>query len=310
MKKLLLLPLVCGFCGALLTAQMTVYDDNTTLIDNTWAAHGTLTEVSSNTPHSGNQHYEFSYGYTSFWSGVGLNMDNWGNGTGEDFSGFTHLRIAYRGMSGAQGLEISLNSPAGQGNTISGFGPTVNYTVMEIPLLSFQAGNSLDLTNVGDIYLSVTGGESGTGTLYFDQVELFNQNTGVTTSLTTWERANSMNRGINLSNWLDAYWLIPFNAYPDTDKYNEQTIIDFRNLGVDAFRLPVTFERIASTSPPYTLDMSHPAIGLVDDAVQWAANQNVKLIIDMHHGYELTDANFQTELPRLEAIWEQLINRY
>ncbi|MEM9836451.1 MAG: cellulase family glycosylhydrolase [Bacteroidota bacterium] len=311
MKKILYLTLGCiiGLNG--LFSQPIIYQDNATLVTGTWNQNGTLTEVTGSTPYEGIQHYAFTYSYSQYWSGIGLNFNNWGSGSTVDMSAYTHLRLAYRGMSGVQRLQVNINSSSGSGNASEVGNPVGDYTVIDIPLFAFKAGTSLDLTAVTDLYISVTGSDpNGSGILYFDQIELVNLSNNVNTSAATWTRFNTMQRGMNLSNWLEAYWLIPFNAFPDEDKYTEQTMIDFRNIGIDVFRLPVTFENLAGMTTPYTLATNHPAISLLDQAIQWSANQGVKLIIDMHHGADLTDTNFQTELPRLEAIWEQLMQRY
>jgi endoglucanase len=165
---------------------------------------------------------------------------------------------------------------------------------------------------VTEIDFSVTSNAStGTGTLYLDALTLVDLPITTTpTSAATWQRLRKMHRGLNLSNWLEAYWLIPFNAFPETNRYTASSVANFRALGIDALRLPVTFENLASTSPPYTLNTNHPAFALLDAAIGWAADNDVQLLIDMHHGQGLTDANFQAQLPRLRAIWRQVIDRY
>lgn len=294
-----------------LVCQPIIYDDNTTIISGTWNAEGILSEVSNNGPFEGSLHYDFDYNYTGFWAGIGLNLDNWGSGPTYDFSAYSHIRLAYRGMSGVQGLTIQLRSDNGAGNIINIGGPNATYQEVEVSLLSLFAGTSLDLTSITEINLSVTGSDAnGSGNLYFDKIELINNNSGTVTSAATWQRVNAIHKGVNYSNWLEAYWLIPFGTYPESDKFTSSLTSDFSTLGFDAIRLPVTFENLAESTAPYTLDTEHPTFDLIDNAIQWAANNNMKLIIDMHHGEDLTDANFQTELPRLKAIWEQIIDLY
>ncbi|MEZ4988418.1 MAG: glycoside hydrolase family 5 protein, partial [Saprospiraceae bacterium] len=293
-------------------SQPIIYNDLTTLITGTWDENGTLEEITTNVPQEGTHHYRFSYSYTAYWAGFGLNMNNWGASSARDFTGYTHLRIAYRGLTGSEGLSITLRGAGVDGNTISLGGPMVSYVVIDIPLLSFTAGTSLSIDAVTELMLSVGNSNStGSGTVYIDNIYLVNQNTTNTTSATTWQRANSMHKGINLSNWLEAYWLIPFNAYPETNKYTAATFSNFRSLGIDAVRMPITFEHLAGATHPYTLNTNHPAFSLIDDAIDWAATYDMKLIIDMHHGTTtLTDANYLSELPRLTAIWEQIVARY
>lgn len=294
----------------LANAQPTIYNDATSLVTGTWNVNGTINETNTNSPYEGSNHYGFNYVFTGHWAGAGLNFANWGP-NGYDFSAYSHLRIAYRGMAGDHRLTVQLRSDAGDGNTLTIGGSNTVYEVVDVPLFALAASTDLALDDITEMALGVASDISnGTGILYIDDIQLVNISTGNTTSASTWQRANSMHRGVNYSNWLEAYWLMPFNAYPDVDKFDAAITADFRSLGFDAIRLPVTFENLADDSPPYSLDLSSPAFGLIDDAVLWAANNNMKLIIDMHHGNELTDDNYQTELPRLVAIWEQVIDLY
>ena len=292
-------------------AQPTIYNDATSLITGTWNQNGTLAETSLASPYEGSNHYYFNYSFTGFWAGIGLNLANWGS-SGYDFNGYTHLRVAYRGMTGDHTMTLMLRSAAGDGNTLD-LGPSANsYELVDIPLFAFAAGTSLNLSSVTELAISVSSDmASGSGDLYFDDIQLVDLSSGSSTSAATQQRAASMQRGVNLSNWLEAYWLIPSGNYPDTDRFTADDVAAFRSLGFDALRLPVTFEHLAGGAPDYTLDTGHPTFGLIDDAIDWAANNNMRLIIDMHHGITtLTDANYTTELPRLIAIWEQIIDLY
>ncbi|MEO0727552.1 MAG: cellulase family glycosylhydrolase [Bacteroidota bacterium] len=297
--------------SSLAVAQPIIYNDATTLITGTWNQNGTLTETSSADPYEGSNHYHFSYNFTGFWAGIGLNLANWGP-NGYDFTGYTHLRLAYRGMNGDHRITLMLRSDAGDGNTLTLGTASSSYEVIDVPLFSFSAGTELEISSITELDVSVSSDvANGSGDLYFDDIQLVNIGSVGGTSTATQQRAASMQRGMNLSNWLEAYWLIPSGSYPDTDRYDAGDVAAFRALGIDALRLPVTFEHLAGPAPNYTLDTSNPAFGLIDNAIDWAANNNMKLIIDMHHGITtLTDVNYQTELPRLVAIWEQIINLY
>lgn len=292
-------------------AQPVIYNDATSLVTGTWNVNGTINETNADFPYEGINHYRFIYSFTGFWAGFGLNLASWG-ADGYDFSGYSHLRIAYRGMEGDQRLTLQLRSDAGDGNSLTLGSANTAYAVVDLPLFALAAGTNLTLNNITELAFGAASDVAeGSGTLFIDAIQLVDISTSNTTSAATWQRANSMHRGINYNNWLEAYWLIPFNAYPEVDKFNAAITADFRELGFDAIRLPVTFENLADEAPPYTLDTSNPAFGLIDDAILWAANNNMKLIIDMHHGVaDLTNDNYQTELPRLIAIWEQIIDLY
>ena len=305
------------FAAFLSTAQPVIYKNGQTLITGVWSAAGTdgtasLTEVSGQTPHEGNQHYRFEYAYTGSWAGLGLNMDNWGANAARDFSGYSHLRIAYRGLSGAQTLTLSLRDGGNYGNTLE-IGPaTSGYTVIDVPLFALTIGSAVSPSAVREIDLSISSNNTvGSGTVFIDAIELVNISGGASgTSAATMARANALGRGINTANWLEAYWLIPFNAYPEVNRYTRAKVQALRNAGFQTFRLPVTFERLASTTQPYSLDFNHVAFSLVDSMIVWANDYDFRLIIDNHHGYQLTNANYATETGRLSAIWRQLTLRY
>lgn len=305
---------------ALLAAQPAIYNDNTTLITGTWQAAGdggsaTLAEVTGQTPYEGQRHYRFDYAFTQWWAGLGLNMDNWGAAPARDFSGYTHLRIAYLGLSAGQSLSIRLRNGADYGNAIIIGGQTSDYTVVELSLIALTVGSPLSPDAVREINLSIESPVmSGNGTVFFDAIELVNSGGGpdapAPASATTLARAAALGAGVNTSNWLEAYWLLPFNAYPEVNRYNRARVQALRDAGFITFRLPVIFERLGSDSPPYTLNFNHIAFSLVDSMIQWAAEMEFTLIIDNHHGLPLTNANYLGEIPRLQAVWQQLAQRY
>lgn len=240
-------------------------------------------------------------------------MDNWGTTAGLDFSGYTHIRLAYRGLSSGQTLQLQLrNAGSVYGNNLDVGGQAGAYTVVELSLTSLSLGTGLNLAAISEIDMSVTGtNANGSGTVYLDAIELVNSSSGgLPASPQTWARANALGKGLNATNWLEAYWLIPFGTFPEVNKYNRTNVQALRNAGFEVFRLPATFERLGSTSPPYALDFDHTVFRLVDSMILWANLYDFKLIIDNHHGYDLTNANYTTELPRLQAVWEQLAQRY
>jgi endoglucanase len=304
--------MVC-YTGALLAVPV-IYKDSHTDITGTWNGNGTLSEVTSSNPYEGAHHYQFAYNFTGYWAGFGLNMNNWGNTAPLNFNGYSHLRLAYRGLSSTQVLKIQLRSLNDVfGNNVEVGGASGSYTVVEIPINALTQGTNVDLAAIMEIDMSVSDNmANGSGVVYIDAIELVNStsNSGLPASATTWARFNGMGKGINTSNWLEAYWLLPFNAYPEVNKYTRAKIQALRSAGFDVFRLPVIFERLGATTPPYTLDFNHVAFSLVDSMILWANLYDFKLIIDNHHGYDLTNANYQSELPRLQAVWAQLTDRY
>lgn len=302
----------CLLYAAFSLAQPAIYTDTATLITGTWIGKGTLTEISGNTPFEGTRHYQFTYNFDGHWAGFGLNMDNWGSGPLRNLSGYTHLRLAYRGLSAGHRLTISLRRGEVLGPAVEIGGVNAAYTVVEIPIISLTAGGGVAVNAISEITLSVGSDPAvGSGVLYLDDIRMVNAGkAGAPASDLTWRRAESFTRGVNMSNWLEAFWLLPFNSYPETNRYTRARFAALAAAGFEAFRLPITFEQIAGGPPDYPLNVNQPAYALIDSAIRWAADYDVKLIIDNHHGLALTDANYQAELPRLRAIWRQIIQRY
>lgn len=296
-------------------AQPVIYKDASTLITGTWNGSGTIAQVMDQTPQEGSFHYRFDYNFTNWWAGVGLNMDNWGSSAARDLSGYSHLRIAYRGLSAGQTVTIQLRNGSTYGNTVTVGSPNSSYEVVDISMLSLTSGTSLIASAVREIDLSVTStAQSGSGTVYFDALELVNTSSNggdpLAASGSTLSRAANLGLGVNTANWLEAWWLLPFNAYPETNKYTRTKIRDLHNAGFTSIRLPVIFERLGNTSAPYDINFGHPAFALIDSVILWAGIYNMKVIIVNHHGYSLTNANYTTELPRLLAVWNQITDHY
>ncbi len=286
-----------------------IYKSGTSLITGTWEGAGVLTEITTENPYEGGQHYRFVYNYTEHWSGFGLNMDNWGTSSPHDFSGFTHLRLAYRGVSAQHTFRIQLRSGSDFGVIYDVGGTAQNYVVIDIPLILLTSGSSISLTAITEIDMSVSGDNPiGSGTLYFDAIELVN--IAPPPPSIAWPMAAAMSQGFNLNNWLEAFWLMPFDAYPEVEKFRREHIAFLASGGIKTMRMPVTFERLAETQAPYTLDVDHEAFRLIDSCILWAQDYGLILSIDNHHGYELNDNNYLQETPRLCAIWRQIVQRY
>lgn len=303
--------LFCSQANAQTPAPLSIYKNGTSLITSTWGAK--LSEISTDNPYEGTQHFRFN-NYDlggNWWDGFGLNLDSWGSTTPIDFSKHTHLRIAYRGISAGNVLQLKLMNPnAKAGNNIDVGEPSLDYKVVEIPLARLGAG--LNLATISEIQISVGGMPTGMGTFYVDAIELISKTpTTSTTKTVAATRAARMGNGTNTAGWLESFWLLPSNTYPIVDRYTEQDFKNFAAFGFKTIRLPVIFQSLANPNPPYTLNTSHDAFRLIDSAIAWSNRYNLNLIIDNHHGFpELKDANYLTEKPHLVAIWQQLIQRY
>lgn len=285
-----------------------IYHNGNSLITGTWNANGTLVETGADQPFEGDMHYRFDYAYTEYWCGFGLNMDNWGTGAPVDFSAYTHIRLAYRGLEAGQTLRLQLRLGDEYGALYEMGGQTMGYQELEIPLILLQGG--LNLATITGLDFSVNGDvPEGSGNLFLDAIYLVN-NGGTAIGSQSWGLLQAMDKGFNLTNWLEAYWLIPFNAFPETEKFTRDHIAFMADAGMKTIRMPATFERVAGPAPDYALDLTHEIFDLVDSVILWAADYNMVLIIDNHHGFELNNSNFNSELPRMKAIWNQLLDLY
>ncbi len=287
-----------------------IYKGGQTLITGTWQGNGTLAETNANQPHEGTQHYGFTYNITNFWGGYGLNMDNWYTGPGINFSGHSHLRLAYRGLSSGHTLSIRLR----QGQNTNGAdyqigGSASVYQVVDIPMTALTGSSGINLNAISEINISVDAPSgNGTGTLYIDAIELVNLDPPPPS--VAWPRCNTIDLGLNLANWLEAYWLLPFGTYPETNRYTRADMVFFKNAGFKTIRMPVIFERLSQNVPPYTLNTAHPAFTIIDSVIAWSNALNMKLIVVNHHGYDLNNSNYQAQIPRLQAIWQQIMTKY
>lgn len=294
--------------------QPTIYDDNVSLITGFWTGSLSVSEVSTDSPFEGSMHYMISYNSGGYWAGLGMNLNNWGNNPSYDFGTYNAVRIAYRGLSDDHRLNIRLRNPDGTySNEVTVGGAILDYKVIEIPFLAFYAGriSDFDFSDISEVALSITSGEDPySGTVFVDKIELFNMLIPSPSSLENWVHFSQMGKGVNLSNWLDAYWDIPFGSYPNPNRYTRERIQSLVDLGFESIRMPVTFERIADPDPPYSISNDHPTWALIDSLILFAEEMDFSLIIDNHHGYDFTDANAADEIPRKVSIWNQVMQRY
>ncbi|MCK5908184.1 MAG: hypothetical protein KAG37_11350, partial [Flavobacteriales bacterium] len=82
-----------------------------------------------------------------------------------------------------------------------------------------------------------------------------------------WERANSMEKGFNLANWLEASWL--GDDYPDPNAYTKKDLTYLKGIGMKTVRMPMLFEWYSDTTAPYELQETHKAYKLIDSVIKW-----------------------------------------
>lgn len=307
--RLRLLCIMCLFSMSINSYALDIFHNGVNLITGTWTGNGDLEETSEGGPFNGSTHYRFIYDYDGFWAGFGLNMDNWGNSPAYDFSEYTHIYIAYKELNNNQTFRLQLRSGDNEGPSFDLGGMNTAYQVIKIPLILLSGG--LDMTEITELIFSIGGDfPEGNGTVYVDAIYLTNEGISSIGSA-SWPLQQALGRGFNMTNWLEAYWLIPFDAFPEVDRYDRSHVEFLANAGMDHIRLPITFEHLTGPAPDYELDLNHIVFDLIDSAIQWAIDYNLLLIIDNHHGsVTLSNDNFETELPRIMAIWSQVIDLY
>jgi endoglucanase len=108
--------------------------------------------------------------------------------------------------------------------------------------------------------------------------------------------------GINLGNTLDA----PHEG-DWAPAAQESFIAAFAAAGFATMRLPVTWDKHTSQSPPYAIDAAF--LARVQTVANWSVARGLQTIVNSHHDEWLDvadDALFQARLPRFQAIWEQV----
>ncbi len=114
---------------------------------------------------------------------------------------------------------------------------------------------------------------------------------------------NSMlGRGINLGNALEAPRLGEWGM--DIKPEYFQIIAE---AGFDSLRVPTRWQAHAQTSAPYTIDPEF--FKIVDDVVAQCLSRDLAVIVNFHH-YEELYADPDKELPRFQALWRQVAERY
>ena len=111
------------------------------------------------------------------------------------------------------------------------------------------------------------------------------------------------NRGINLTNWLQA-------GSPSEIQFNRYTQRDFeriRNLGADVIRLPLNLHFMTSGAPDYTLDPVF--LGYLDETIDWAEALGLHLILD-NHTFDPAINTDPAVGQILEKVWLQMAERY
>ena len=110
-------------------------------------------------------------------------------------------------------------------------------------------------------------------------------------------------RGVNLTGWFQPESInrLPFLKYTKEDFYN------LKVLGVDVIRLPVNLHAMTDNTPSQTLD--DLLFYFLDQAVDWAEELNIKLILDNHSFDPAVETGFRIDTV-LIPVWQQMAGHY
>lgn len=121
-------------------------------------------------------------------------------------------------------------------------------------------------------------------------------------------RAKRIRRGLNCSNWLEAYWLQA--DFPSPEGYAQEEFELWKAWGLDTLRIPIWLEGLCAEDAPFALDFSHPVFVLLEKAIAWSEAHGFSLILVNQHGQTLTDQSYPAALPKTIALWKQLARHY
>jgi endoglucanase len=120
--------------------------------------------------------------------------------------------------------------------------------------------------------------------------------------LDAFEQNKQLGRGVNLGNALEApkegEWGVTLK---------EEYFSLIKQAGFDSVRIPIRWSAHASQTPPYTIEKTF--FERVDWAVEQAVQNNLQVVINMHHYEEIfTDPAEHQE--RYLALWDQIAAHY
>jgi len=110
-------------------------------------------------------------------------------------------------------------------------------------------------------------------------------------------------RGVNLTNWFQksSTRQIQFTKYTKKDFQN------IKSLGCDVIRLPINLFYMTNGNPDYTIDPLF--FDFLDQAVTWAEDLQIYLILDNHSNDEIASKNPNLQNV-LTKVWAQMATHY
>jgi endoglucanase len=128
-------------------------------------------------------------------------------------------------------------------------------------------------------------------------------------------RASRLGAGMNLS-YLDNYWNGTKEKHfsdfikPVEVLKRQKMLADIAKAGFKTVRLPICFSAWASLKPPYDWETTE-GISAADSLVKWALEDNLNVIIDLHHSeFDGTSFSDAASTERLTALWKRIAEHY
>jgi aryl-phospho-beta-D-glucosidase BglC (GH1 family) len=122
--------------------------------------------------------------------------------------------------------------------------------------------------------------------------------------LTPQQAIKGMMRGINIGNTMES----PTEGSWGNPPLKKQAFTDYKNAGLTAIRIPITWDAHVSKSLPYAIDSVW--LNRVDSVVTWGLAQKLFIIINMHHESWIKKSYTDANKARFDSIWNQIATRF
>jgi Protein of unknown function (DUF1800) len=196
-----------------------IYKGGQSRLTSQWEVNCNVSKTNQYIPYEGNEHLHIPYSTAQYYVGFGLDFNKH-----LDFSGYTHLRMATRGLNQGQYFAMHLRSPNNQysGQSVSMY-PSTNYQVVEIDLakLAVEAEDAnFNIKDIIQITFVISGVAVTSGSFYIDAIELVNKSfpVGLPTCLQDdYIELEKLYKATNGDNWKNkTNWL----TNPDMSKWH------------------------------------------------------------------------------------------
>jgi len=278
------------------------------------------------------------------WTTIAFPISGFTSGSAININNIAQLRFSSEGVASGMGqLEVAQlvlkKNPTGTPPTVSITSPTsgasqTTKNTISVTANASDAGGSIDKVNFYANGQLITSDATSpfsfeyfpqyNGNITFEAIAIDNDGNEVKSSsvaysinysgdyhITSETLYNKMGKGINMTNWLDAYWDMGIAGFPDETKYPENFLDTLQKLGINTVRLPVVFERFSNDIYPHALNTPHEIFDLVDSLIEWTDKRDMILIIDNHHPQTiLTESNIEAAAIRTARVMRQVIEKY